>query len=87
MEKVGKSMESTQRNYDAAMNKLTTGKGNLIRQAEQFRELGVQSNKKLDARLLQDDDEEHSENSPQTGSQESVNDVSVGLTQNTETSL
>ncbi|MGY0562249.1 MAG: DNA recombination protein RmuC, partial [Paraglaciecola chathamensis] len=56
MEKVGKSMESTQRNYDAAMNKLTTGKGNLIRQAEQFKALGVQSNKKLDARLLQDDD-------------------------------
>ncbi|MBU3016413.1 DNA recombination protein RmuC [Paraglaciecola agarilytica] len=56
MEKVGKSMESTQRNYDAAMNKLTTGKGNLIRQAEQFKALGVQSNKKLDARLLQEDD-------------------------------
>ena len=56
MEKVGKSMEATQRNYDAAMNKLTTGKGNLIRQAEQFKALGVQSNKKLDARLLQEDD-------------------------------
>ena len=38
------------------MNKLTTGKGNLIRQAEQFKALGVQSNKKLDARLLQEDD-------------------------------
>ncbi|MEH6710841.1 MAG: DNA recombination protein RmuC [Paraglaciecola polaris] len=52
MEKVGKSMESTQRHYDAAMNKLTTGKGNLIRQAEQFRSLGVQSNKKLADVLL-----------------------------------
>jgi DNA recombination protein RmuC len=47
------------------MNKLSTGKGNLVRQVEQFRKLGVQSNKKLDGNLLnsaevedEDDDDE-----------------------------
>ena len=34
------------------MNKLSTGKGNLVRQVEQFRKLGVQSNKRLDVDLL-----------------------------------
>lgn len=52
MEKVGKSIEATQKNYDGAMNKLSTGKGNLVRQVEQFRSLGVQSNKKLGSALL-----------------------------------
>ncbi|WP_166423147.1 DNA recombination protein RmuC [Paraglaciecola sp. 20A4] len=87
MEKVGKSMESTQRSYDAAMNKLTTGKGNLIRQAEQFRELGVQSNKKLDARLLQDIDEDQSENSLLTGSQDANNPDPIDFGQKSEKSL
>ncbi|MCF2946599.1 DNA recombination protein RmuC [Paraglaciecola aquimarina] len=52
MDKVGKAIESTQKNFDGAMNKLSTGKGNLVRQVEQFRKLGVQSNKKLDGKLL-----------------------------------
>ncbi|MFQ3217920.1 MAG: DNA recombination protein RmuC [Paraglaciecola sp.] len=52
MEKVGKSIEATQKNFDGAMNKLSTGKGNLVRQVEQFRSLGVQSNKKLGSALL-----------------------------------
>ena len=59
MDKVGKAIDSTQKNFDAAMNKLTSGKGNLVRQVEQFRTLGVQSSKKLDNELtdksMQDD--------------------------------
>jgi DNA recombination protein RmuC len=51
MEKIGKSIEAVQKNYDGAMNKLSSGKGNLVRQVEQFRGLGVQSNKKLDNQL------------------------------------
>ncbi|MFQ3235275.1 MAG: DNA recombination protein RmuC [Paraglaciecola sp.] len=66
MEKVGKSIEATQKNYDGAMNKLSTGKGNLVRQVEQFRSLGVQSNKKLGSALLDgaglDQPDESSEN-------------------------
>ncbi|WP_158970096.1 DNA recombination protein RmuC [Paraglaciecola sp. L3A3] len=52
MDKVGKAIESTQKNFEGAMNKLSSGKGNLVRQVEQFRKLGVQSNKKLDTNLL-----------------------------------
>lgn len=52
MEKIGKSVDATQKNYEAAMNKLTTGKGNIVRQVEQFRTLGVQSSKRLDSQLL-----------------------------------
>jgi DNA recombination protein RmuC len=51
MDKVGKAIDSTQKNFDAAMNKLTSGKGNLVRQVEQFKTLGVQSSKKLDNQL------------------------------------
>ena len=47
MDKIGKSLEATQKHFDGAFNKLSTGKGNLVRQIEQFRKLGVQPNKKL----------------------------------------
>jgi DNA recombination protein RmuC len=56
MDKVGKSIESSQKNFENAMNKLSTGKGNLVRQAELFRKLGVQTNKKLDNQLLENAD-------------------------------
>ncbi|MGJ8681156.1 DNA recombination protein RmuC [Paraglaciecola sp.] len=58
MDKVGKALESTQKNFDGAMNKLSTGKGNIVRQVEQFRKLGVQSNKKLDDKLIEQADSE-----------------------------
>ncbi|GGW88402.1 DNA recombination protein RmuC [Alteromonas halophila] len=47
MEKIGKSIEGVQKNYDGAINKLSQGRGNLVRQVEQFRELGVQPSKRL----------------------------------------
>jgi DNA recombination protein RmuC len=56
MDKVGKAIESSQKSYEGAMNKLSTGKGNLVRQVEQFRSLGVQSNKNLDKNLLDNAD-------------------------------
>ena len=59
MDKVGKAIESSQKNFDGAMNKLSVGKGNIVKQVEQFRELGVQTNKKLDDKLL--DDANHDE--------------------------
>lgn len=52
LDKVDKALESSRKNFDAAMNKLSTGKGNLVRQVEQFRKLGVQTTKKLDNQLL-----------------------------------
>lgn len=46
-EKVGQQLHAAHKSYDDAMNKLTLGRGNLIRQAESFVELGVKVNKNL----------------------------------------
>ena len=52
MDGLGTSLQTVQKKYDGAMNKLTEGRGNLVRRAEEFRKLGVQANKKLDQKLL-----------------------------------
>jgi len=49
---VGKSLNQTKINYEAAMNKLVEGKGNLVRRTEQLRELGAKTTKQLDQRIL-----------------------------------
>jgi DNA recombination protein RmuC len=36
------------------MNKLSTGKGNLVRQAQQLKDLQISSSKSLDVKLLTD---------------------------------
>ena len=51
---IGKHMESSQSAYNAAMNKLTDGKGNLIRRVEILKELGAKTSKVLDEHLLQE---------------------------------
>ncbi|WP_170669090.1 DNA recombination protein RmuC [Alteromonas pelagimontana] len=57
MEKIGRSLEVTQKHFDGAFSKLSSGRGNMIRQVEQFRALGVQPSKRLPNDLaLQDAD-------------------------------
>jgi len=51
---VGKNIESTQKSYDAAMNKLQEGKGNLIRRAEQIKKLGARTSKELPQNLKEE---------------------------------
>jgi DNA recombination protein RmuC len=51
---VGKHLENSQSSYNAAMNKLTEGRGNLIRRVEILRELGAKTSKTLDEHLLQE---------------------------------
>ena len=46
-EKIGKQLHTVDKTYEDAMNKLTRGKGNLIRQAEGFVELGVKVKKEM----------------------------------------
>jgi DNA recombination protein RmuC len=46
-EKMGAQLTTVQGSYDAAMNKLTSGRGNLIKQAGEFVELGVKVKKEL----------------------------------------
>lgn len=52
LEKIGKSMNITQNAYHDAIGKLSTGKGNLVRQANRLRELGVKSSKTIPEKFL-----------------------------------
>lgn len=57
--KLGQQMDTTRKTYDAAMNKLKEGRGNLISRALKLDELGGrQSSKKLDNRLQDTFDDE-----------------------------
>ena len=49
---VGKKMDDAKKNYEDAMNKLSTGKGNAIITAEKLKELGIKTEKKQDQQLL-----------------------------------
>lgn len=53
MEKLGVQMAGLHKTYDDAMNKLTRGRGNLVRQAESFVELGVKVAKPLPKAVLE----------------------------------
>lgn len=52
IETIGVNINRTQKSYDDAMNKLTLGKGNLLRRSEEFIELGVKAKKKIDSLKL-----------------------------------
>lgn len=52
LDEVGKRIQQTSKAYDAAMRKLAVGDGNLIRQAEMLRELGVKPTKQLPIQLV-----------------------------------
>ncbi len=58
LQRVGNALDTARKNYDGAMNKLSTGRGNLVGRVENFRKLGVQSSKKIDQQLLQQADDE-----------------------------
>lgn len=58
MEKIGEQIGRTQKSYEGAMNKLSTGKGNLIRRVELMRKLGLKPKKLLPSSLTEVDDEE-----------------------------
>ena len=52
MQRIGKTIETLDKTYEGAMNKLSTGRGNLITQAESFKHLGVTPTKNIDKSLL-----------------------------------
>jgi DNA recombination protein RmuC len=56
LEKLGNQLGAVHKTYDDAMNKLTRGRGNLIRQAESFVELGVKASKSLPRTFLEQAD-------------------------------
>ncbi len=53
LEKLGTQLSTAHKTYDGVMNKLTTGNGNLIRQASSFVELGVKVKKTLPKSLTE----------------------------------
>ncbi|HEX6773598.1 MAG TPA: DNA recombination protein RmuC [Acidobacteriaceae bacterium] len=53
LSKLGARIEQTRTAYDAALDKLTRGRGNLVRQVEMLRALGIQPTKRLPRHLAQ----------------------------------
>ncbi len=53
IEKLGNQLSTVQRTYDGIVNKLSSGSGNLLRQASAFEELGVKVKKKLPKSLTE----------------------------------
>lgn len=52
LEIIGKKINDTQSAYDGAMNKLTTGNGNIINRVEKLKQMGVKTKKSLPENLL-----------------------------------
>ncbi|MEM9023447.1 MAG: DNA recombination protein RmuC, partial [Bacteroidota bacterium] len=57
METIQKGLERSQSAYDAAMNKLQSGNGNLIGKAVKLRKLGAKTNKDIPEHLIEDNDQ------------------------------
>lgn len=53
MEQLGGALDKANQNYQGAMNKLATGRGNVIRQAESFKQLGVDVKKSISVPLIE----------------------------------
>ncbi|WP_418185643.1 DNA recombination protein RmuC [Aliarcobacter vitoriensis] len=52
VESIGNYLNKSQDSYEKAMNKLSSGRGNLISRAEKFLDLGVKPNKKISEKYL-----------------------------------
>lgn len=56
LQQIGDRLRQAQESYDTALNRLSSGAGNLMRQAEMLRELGARASKQLDHVEETDDD-------------------------------
>ncbi|MGB7402171.1 MAG: DNA recombination protein RmuC [Arcobacter sp.] len=52
IENIGIHIDRTKKSYDEAINKLSVGRGNLLRRAQEFEELGVKAKKTIDESKL-----------------------------------
>jgi DNA recombination protein RmuC len=52
LEAIGRSLRGADQSYSSAMKKLSEGRGNLIRQVEMLKELGVRTSKSMPRNLL-----------------------------------
>lgn len=53
MERLGAQLNTVEKTYQSAVGKISSGKGNLVRQVEQFRELGAHVKKPLPKSVLE----------------------------------
>lgn len=53
LDEVGRHLDQTQRAYDTAMGRLSTGKGNLINRATALKQLGLRSKKSLPSAMVE----------------------------------
>lgn len=53
LEDIGKRLDAARGSYDAALGKLSSGKGNLVRQVERIRQLGIKPSKLLPPPLIE----------------------------------
>ena len=75
--KVGEALGRAQKMHDEALAKLSTGRGNLVRQAEMLRKLGVAPSKRLAGRLAQDEADEAGDEAPADPAAEGDDDATV----------
>ncbi|MDF5691496.1 DNA recombination protein RmuC [Aquirufa aurantiipilula] len=61
MEDVSKHIKKAEDAHSNAVNKLSTGKGNLVTRAEKLHKLGIKSTKKLNQGLIQEEDSDEEE--------------------------
>jgi DNA recombination protein RmuC len=54
LQKVGDTLDKSQKAYGDAMGKLTTGSGNLVNRVETLRKLGAKATKEIDSKLLEE---------------------------------
>lgn len=54
LQEIGNKLDLTKKAYDGAMNKISTGKGNLIARAEKIKELGAKTKKELPKDLFEE---------------------------------
>jgi len=59
---MGTKLKQTHKSYEASMNKLSSGKGNLVGKVQKLRELGVKAKKTLPESMLKRALEDTSEN-------------------------
>jgi len=54
MEKIERGLSQAESAYQGALNKLQTGKGNLVRRTEKIKELGVSTSKQIPQKFLEE---------------------------------
>ncbi len=58
MEKLGNNMRTLEKTYDGAMNKLSTGRGNILTRTENLKELGAKATKSIPSELIRHENDE-----------------------------